>query len=110
MSRSRTQRLRKAQQLGAEIREARANLPVRYAPRSPRDPRPWVVRSEGLDTDFRIAGTDCTARFPDEARCPSDPTAPTAKPSMAAPENPGPPRRWTCEQKATVFGDPLRLD
>ncbi len=107
MSRSRTQPLRKAQQLGAEIRGGRTNLPVRYAPRSPRDPRPWVVRSEGLDTDFRIAGTDCTARFPDEARCPSDPTA---KPSTAAPENPGAPRRWMREQKATVFGDPLRLD
>ena len=110
MTRSRTQRLRKAQQLGAEIREARTNLPVRYAPRSPRDPRPWVVRSEGLDREFRIAGTDCTTHFPDESRCPSDPTAPTAQPRTRTPENFDSPRRWTPEQKEAVFGNSLRFD
>lgn len=106
MSRSRTQRLLKAQQVGAEIREARTNLPVRYAPRSRNDSRPWVVRSDGLDTDFRIAGTDCITRFPDESRCPSDATART---TGAGEENADVPRRWTPEQKGAVFGDSLRL-
>lgn len=99
-----------AQRLGAEIREVRTNLPVRHAPRSPRDPRPWVVRSDGLDTEFRLAGTECVTWFPDESRCPSDPTAPTVERWAATPESFHPLRRWTREQQRTVFGDSIRLD
>lgn len=52
------ERLLKAREAGAEIREVRSNQPVTYEPESDTDGTPWVVHSEGLGQDFRLPDAD----------------------------------------------------
>lgn len=85
MAKSATALLREAQELGATIRETVSNAPVRYAPRSAHDPRPWVVHEPNLDQDFRLTGRECSTAFPDQAR-----TVPTDLPPAPAKQRNGP--------------------
>lgn len=84
MAKSATALLREAQELGAMIRETVSNAPVRYAPRSAHDPRPWVVHEPNLDQDFRLTGRECSTTFPDQAR-----TVPTDLPPAPAKQRNG---------------------